>query len=110
MCYSTGPVAEPKWVNGAGIALMGSPAASVPAYRRHHWRSDPPAPPPTDARKSPAATRRRGLYSGYAGRDWLYQTGARNGTVERRATLYASSRSAQGNPRPDFRLEMERLQ
>ncbi len=47
------------------------------AARRHHWRSDHPCAADRRANHR-RRTRRRGLYSGYAGRDWLYQTDDRH--------------------------------
>ncbi|SUG45628.1 LppC putative lipoprotein [Salmonella enterica subsp. arizonae] len=109
-----GSVAELKMgVNGgAGIALTGSPvAASVPAQPGVTIGGLTIPAPPTDAQITGG---------GHVDAVYILATpeeigfikpmiAMRNGTRSG-ATLYASSRSAQGTSGPDFRLEMEGLQ
>lgn len=109
-----GSVAELKMgVNGgAGIALTGSPfAASVPAQPGVTIGGLTIPAPPTDAQIT-GGGRVDAVYILATPEEIGFikpMIAMRNGT-QSGATLYASSRSAQGTSGPDFRLEMEGLQ
>ncbi|EBA9152259.1 penicillin-binding protein activator [Salmonella enterica] len=109
-----GSVAELKMgVNGgAGIALTGSPvAASVPTQPGVTIGGLTIPAPPTDAQIT-GGGRVDAVYILATPEEIGFikpMIAMRNGT-QSGATLYASSRSAQGTSGPDFRLEMEGLQ
>ncbi len=97
---------------GAGIALTGSPvAASVPAQPGVTIGGLTIPAPPTDAQIT-GGGRVDAVYILATPEEIGFikpMIAMRNGT-QSGATLYASSRSAQGTSGPDFRLEMEGLQ
>ncbi|HGG8981887.1 TPA: penicillin-binding protein activator [Enterobacter hormaechei subsp. xiangfangensis] len=97
---------------GAGIALNGSPvSASLPQQQSVTIGGLTIPAPPTDAQISGGGK----VYSAYivaTPEEIAFikpMIAMRNGS-QSGATLYASSRSAQGTAGPDFRLEMEGLQ
>lgn len=101
---------------GSGIALTGSPVASrLPTPPANAIGGLAIPSPPTDAQIAAGSSGNGNVDAVYivASQDEIalikpmiaMRTGSHNG-----ATLYASSRSAQGSTGPDFRLEMEGLQ
>ncbi|TSJ54709.1 penicillin-binding protein activator [Atlantibacter subterranea] len=100
--------------SGSGIALTGSPvASSLPSQQATTIGGLTIPAPPTDAQITAGTSGNVDAVYIVASQDEIalikpmiaMRTGSHNG-----ATLYASSRSAQGNTGPDFRLEMEGLQ
>ncbi|MEX5409700.1 penicillin-binding protein activator [Atlantibacter hermannii] len=100
--------------SGSGIALTGSPvASSLPSQQATTIGGLTIPAPPTDAQITAGSSGNVDAVYIVASQDEIalikpmiaMRTGSHNG-----ATLYASSRSAQGNTGPDFRLEMEGLQ
>lgn len=100
--------------SGSGIALTGSPvASSLPSQQATTIGGLTIPAPPTDAQITAGSSGNVDAVYIVASPDEIalikpmiaMRTGSHNG-----ATLYASSRSAQGNTGPDFRLEMEGLQ
>lgn len=100
--------------SGSGIALTGSPvASSLPSQQATTIGGLTIPAPPTDAQITVGTSGNVDAVYIVASQDEIalikpmiaMRTGSHNG-----ATLYASSRSAQGNTGPDFRLEMEGLQ
>lgn len=98
---------------GSGIALTGSPiAASVPSQPGVTIGNLTIPAPPTDAQISGNGGRVDAVYILATPNEIAFikpMIAMRNGS-QSGATLYASSRSAQGNAGPDFRLEMDGLQ
>lgn len=98
---------------GSGIALTGSPvAASQPSQPGVTIGGLTIPAPPTDAQITGSGGRVDAVYIlatpeeiGFIKPMIAMRNGSQSG-----ATLYASSRSAQGTSGPDFRLEMEGLQ
>ncbi|HAS1834254.1 TPA: penicillin-binding protein activator [Enterobacter hormaechei subsp. xiangfangensis] len=109
-----GSAAEPRaGVNGgAGIALNGSPvSASLPQQQSVTIGGLTIPAPPTDAQIS-GGGKVDSAYIVATPEEIAFikpMIAMRNGS-QSGATLYASSRSAQGTAGPDFRLEMEGLQ
>lgn len=97
---------------GAGIALNGSPvSASLPQQQRVTIGGLTIPAPPTDAQIS-GGGKVDSAYIVATPEEIAFikpMIAMRNGS-QSGATLYASSRSAQGTAGPDFRLEMEGLQ
>ncbi|WP_312985173.1 penicillin-binding protein activator [Atlantibacter sp.] len=100
--------------SGSGIALTGSPvASSLPSQQATTIGGLTIPAPPTDAQITAGSSGNVDSVYIVASQDEIalikpmiaMRTGSHNG-----ATLYASSRSSQGNTGPDFRLEMEGLQ
>ncbi|QFH69802.1 penicillin-binding protein activator [Enterobacter sp. E76] len=100
--------------SGSGITLTGSPvASSLPSQQATTIGGLTIPAPPTDAQITAGTSGNVDAVYIVASQDEIalikpmiaMRTGSHNG-----ATLYASSRSAQGNTGPDFRLEMEGLQ
>ncbi|MDA8501205.1 penicillin-binding protein activator [Citrobacter sp. Awk 2] len=110
-----GSTAELKMgVNGgAGISLTGSPvASSVPAQPGVTIGGLTIPAAPTDAQITGGSGRVDAVYILATPEEIAFikpMIAMRNGS-QSGATLYASSRSAQGTAGPDFRLEMEGLQ
>ncbi|EPJ9673851.1 TPA: penicillin-binding protein activator [Citrobacter freundii] len=98
---------------GSGIALTGSPiAASTPSQPGVTIGNLTIPAPPTDAQISGNGGRVDAVYILATPNEIAFikpMIAMRNGS-QSGATLYASSRSAQGNAGPDFRLEMDGLQ
>ena len=98
---------------GSGIALTGSPvAASTPSQPAVTIGNLTIPAPPTDAQISGNGGRVDAVYILATPNEIAFikpMIAMRNGS-QSGATLYASSRSAQGNAGPDFRLEMDGLQ
>ena len=98
---------------GAGIALSGSPVTTGSASQPGVTIGDLTIPaPPTDAQITGSGGRVDAVYILATPEEIAFikpMIAMRNGS-QSGATLYASSRSAQGTAGPDFRLEMEGLQ
>ena len=98
---------------GAGIALTGSPVvSSAPAQPGVTIGGLTIPAPPTDAQITGGSGRVDAVYILATPEEIAFikpMIAMRNGS-QSGATLYASSRSAQGTAGPDFRLEMEGLQ
>ncbi|WET41166.1 penicillin-binding protein activator [Citrobacter enshiensis] len=98
---------------GAGIALSGSPVTTGAASQPGVTIGDLTIPaPPTDAQITGSGGRVDAVYILATPEEIAFikpMIAMRNGS-QSGATLYASSRSAQGTAGPDFRLEMEGLQ
>ena len=98
---------------GAGIALTGSPVAASAPSQPGVTIGDLTIPaPPTEAQITGSGGRVDAVYILATPNEIAFikpMIAMRNGS-QSGATLYASSRSAQGNAGPDFRLEMEGLQ
>ncbi|POT54972.1 penicillin-binding protein activator [Citrobacter amalonaticus] len=98
---------------GSGIALTGSPlAASEPSQPGVTIGGLTIPAPPTDAQITGGGGRVDAVYILATPEEIAFikpMIAMRNGS-QNGATLYASSRSAQGTSGPDFRLEMEGLQ